>query len=206
MPQPGAENPPHDGADLVRVARIGRPHGIRGDVTVQLFTDEPEERFVPGAVLEARRPKGAAGGIDGTLTVARARWNKDVLLLGFTGATDRNRAEELRGTELFAAPDAAGGDDAWYEEDLVGLAVLVEGRRVGTVTGLVTGEVQDLLEVGLEGGAEALVPFVEEIVPEVDTEAGTVTLTPPPGLLALNDDTGETGGNAETGETAGDPA
>jgi 16S rRNA processing protein RimM len=194
MPQPGAENPLHDGGELVRVARIGRPHGIRGDVTVQLFTDEPDERFVPGAVLEARRAQGSTGGIDGTLTVTRARWNKDILLVSFEESADRNRAEELRGTELFAAPDADGDGDAWYEEDLVGLAVLVEGRRVGTVTGLVTGEVQDLLEVELEGGAEALVPFVDEIVPEVDTEAKTVTLTPPPGLLTLNDEPGDEAG------------
>ena len=168
----------------VRVARIGKPHGIRGDVTVQLFTDEPEERFVPGAVLEGRRGRG---GRDGELTVARARWNKDILLLGFEEVSDRNGAEELRGTELYAEPDAPGEDEGWYEEDLVGLAVLVDGERIGAVTGLVTGEVQDLLEVGLDSGTEALVPFVEEIVPELDLEAGTVTLDPPPGLLGLNE-------------------
>lgn len=170
--------------DSVRVARIGKPHGIRGDVTVQLYTDEPESRFVPGAVLEGRR---ASGGRDGDLTVVRARWNKDILLVSFEEVADRNSAEDLRGTELYAAPDAPGEDEGWYEDDLLGLAVVVDGARVGTVTGLVTGEVQDLLQVGLESGAEALVPFVEEIVPEVDLEAGTVTLDPPPGLLTLNE-------------------
>ncbi|MDI3330536.1 MAG: ribosome maturation factor RimM [Micrococcus sp.] len=170
--------------DSVRVARIGKPHGIRGDVTVQLFTDDPESRFVPGTVLEGRR---ASGGRDGDLTVVRARWNKDILLLAFEEVTDRNGAEELRGTELYAAPDEPGEDEGWYEDDLLGLAVVVDGARVGTVTGLVTGEVQDLLQVELESGAEALVPFVEEIVPEVDVEAGTVTLDPPPGLLTLNE-------------------
>lgn len=170
--------------DSVRVARIGKPHGIRGDVTVQLFTDEPEARFVPGAVVEGRR---ASGGRDGNLTVTRVRWNKDIMLLGIEGITDRNGAEELRGTELYAAPDEPGEDEGWYEEDLVGLAVVVDGARVGTVTGLVTGEVQDLLQVELASGPQALVPFVDEIVPEVDLEAGTVTLDPPPGLLTLNE-------------------
>ena len=170
--------------DSVRVARIGKPHGIRGDVTVQLYTDDPEARFVPGAVLEGRR---GAGGRDGDLTVTRARWNKDILLLGFVEVTDRNGAEELRGTELYAAPDEAGEDEGWYEEDLLGLVVVADGVRVGTVTGLVTGEVQDLLEVELDSGSAALVPFVEEIVPEVDREQRTVTIDPPPGLLTLNE-------------------
>lgn len=170
--------------DSVRVARIGKPHGIRGEVTVQLYTDDPETRFVPGAVLGGRR---AAGGRDGDLTVVRARWNKDILLLSFEEVADRNGAEELRGTELFAAPDEPGEDEGWYEEDLIGLAVLVDGARIGSVTGLVTGEVQDLLQIELELGAEALVPFVDQIVPEVDLDAGTVTLDPPPGLLTLNE-------------------
>lgn len=173
--------------DLVRVARIGKPHGIRGEVTVQLFTDAPEERFVPGAQLHARASGGST--VPDLLTVARARWNKEILVVAFEQCPDRNAAEALRGTELFAAPDAAGEDDAWYEEDLLELTVQVDGRRVGQVTALITGEVQDLLEVELDdqfGGHRALIPFVDEIVPEVDLEGRTVLLTPPPGLLELN--------------------
>ena len=96
-------------------------------------------------------------------------------------------AKDLAATELFAAPDEPGDDEGWYEEDLVGLSVVVDGARVGAVTGLVTGEVQDLLQVTLDSGSEALVPFVEEIVPEVDLDAGIVILDPPPGLLTLNE-------------------
>lgn len=196
MPQSGAENPPRDEREHVRVARIGKPHGIHGEVTVQVFTDEPGERFSPGAVLQGRRG-GQGVGRDGTLTVVRARWNKDILLLALEDVADRNQAEALRGTELFAEPEEAGEDDAWYEEDLVGLAVMVDGTKVGSVTGLITGEVQDLLEVTLDGGSSALVPFVEEIVPEVDPESGTITLTPPPGLLTLNDPAGDGSSAAE---------
>lgn len=191
MPQPGDQSPSVDGVEQVRVARIGKPHGIRGEVTVQVYTDGPQQRFVPGAVLSARPGDGGgAAGRGGQLRVVRARWNKDILLLSFDGVLTRNQAEELRGTELFAAPEAAEDDDAWYEEDLVGLAVLVDGRQVGTVTGLQTGDFQDLLQIEVQGGAEALVPFVDEIVPEVDPESGTITLTPPPGLLTLNDEAG----------------
>lgn len=194
------QNTPDDA--LVRVARIGKPHGIKGDVTVQLFTDAPEDRFAPGAVLQARPAAGATP--PAGLTVARARWNKEILLVGFQESPDRNTAETLRGTELFAAPDEEQDDDAWYEEDLVDLAVTVDGRRIGRVIALITGEVQDLLEIELDaehGGHEALVPFVEEIVPEVDAEQGTIVLTPPPGLLRLN-----VAEDEQTQSAAGEPS
>ena len=169
---------------LVRLARIGKPHGIRGEVTVQLFTDDPEARFARGAVLTAEGPAGTLS----ELRVATARWNKQILVVGFEQVPDRNAAEALRGTQLFAAPEERDEDDAWYEDDLLGLAVEVDGRRVGTVTGLITGPAQDLLEIAVEGAdMPVLVPFVEEIVPEVDEERGVLVLTPPPGLLELNE-------------------
>ncbi|WP_102157541.1 ribosome maturation factor RimM [Zhihengliuella halotolerans] len=166
----------------LQVARIGKPHGIRGEVTVQVMTDVPEERFVPGVVLEVE-PESA-----GTLTVSRARWNKEILLLAFAEVGDRNAAEALRGAKLFVETDEEESvdDDAWYAHDLVGLAALVDGERIGTVSGLRQGDVQDLLEIELTSGGDALVPFVEEIVPEVDLEAGHVLMTPPAGLLELN--------------------
>ena len=174
---------PADSADLVRVARIGKPHGIRGEVTVQVFTDDPEARFAPGESLELR---AAPAGAPAALTVARSRWNKTVLVVAVESVPDRNAAEALRGAQLFAAPSAPADDDTWYEDDLLGLAVHVDGTRVGEVAGLTTGAVQDLLVVRLDGGGrDALVPFVEEIVPEVDQEAGVVVLTPPPGLLEI---------------------
>ncbi|GHD11873.1 ribosome maturation factor RimM [Zhihengliuella salsuginis] len=166
----------------LQVARIGKPHGIRGEVTVQVMTDAPEERFVPGQVLDVE-PESA-----GPLTVARARWNKEILLLGFEEVKDRNGAEALRGSQLFVETDEEEpvDDDAWYAHELVGLAAVVEGQAIGTVSGLRRGDAQDLLEIELTGGGDVLVPFVEEIVPEVDLEAEQVILTPPAGLLELN--------------------
>lgn len=171
----------------VRVARIGKPHGIRGEVTVQMFTDDPEARFAADSRLEVRQgPPGAPA----ALTVTRARWNKAILVVGFAEVPDRNAAEALRGAQLYAAPLEEVEDDAWYEDDLLDLEVHVDGARVGVVTGLLTGTVQDLLQVRLDAtGDDALVPFVEEIVPEVDQEAGVVVLTPPPGLLELASET-----------------
>ncbi|MHA7180852.1 ribosome maturation factor RimM [Arthrobacter sp. MDB2-24] len=166
----------------VLVARIGKPHGIRGEVTVQLFTDAPEDRFEPG---ETFRVEDAAVS---ELTVAKARWNKDILIVGFEQVADRNQAETLRGARLFIDSDGTddGDDDSWYEHELVGLDARVEGESVGKVTGLRTMAVQDLLVVELADGHEALVPFVGEIVPEVDPEGGFVTIVPPAGLFDLN--------------------
>lgn len=168
----------------VHVGRIGKPHGIRGEVTVEVLTDAPQERFVAEAVFST---EPAARG---PLTVATARWNKDILLLGFEEVLDRNQAEALRGTRLIFETEAAqeqNDDDAWYEHELVGLAVRIGSETVGKVSALNPRPAQDLLVVTTDSGAEVLVPFVTEIVPEVDIEAGFVRLTPPGGLFEVND-------------------
>ena len=167
-----------------RVARIGKPHGLRGEVTVQVFTDVPDERFVPGATFEAE------GGPQDTLRVHAARRHGQGWLLAFEDAPDRTAAETLRGTVLYVDPEVTDevddDDDGWYEDDLVGLAVLdPAGERLGTVSGLQVRPAQDLLEVTLPSGGVALVPFVAALVPEVDVEAGRLVLDAPEGLLDL---------------------
>lgn len=166
----------------VQVARIGKPHGIRGEVTVQLFTDAPGDRFEPGTAFRVE-PASL-----GPLTISSARWNKDILVLGFDEVQDRNRAETLRGAQLFIDSDDTedDDDDAWYEHELVDLQVRVGNDVVGRVSGLRTLEVQDLLIVETTSGEEMLVPFVSEIVPEVNIADGYVLLTPPDGLFELN--------------------
>jgi 16S rRNA processing protein RimM len=169
------------------VARIGKPHGLRGEVTVQLHTDDPTARFAAGSVLATEAAPGS--GVPRHLTVRSARSHRGIWLIGFEEIPDRTGAESLRGTRLMV--DATLGlpeddDEGFYESELVGLvAVTAEGATVGTVSGLQTGAAQDLLVVELAGGGEALVPFVEAIVPEVDLPGGRVVLDPPPGLLEL---------------------
>lgn len=166
------------------VARVGKPHGLRGEVTVQVHTDDPEGRFVPGALFTTE-PAGA-----GPLELASVRVHKGIYLLGFVGHGDRNAAEALRGTRLLVSDaDEPEDDDAWREEELVGLtAVLTDGSVVGEVVALHVREVQDLLEVRTKEGRAVLVPFVDELVPEVDEEARRVVLDPPPGLLELGEE------------------
>jgi 16S rRNA processing protein RimM len=180
----------------LQVARIGKPHGIRGEVTVQVLTDAPEDRFVPGTEFLVE-PASV-----GTLTVDSARWNKDILLLGFEGVETRNQAEALRGARLFIEAEELEEDDdeGWYEHELVGLDVRVGDTVVGKVTGLRTLPVQDLIEVEGTDGKEILIPFVEEIVPEVNVGGKYLVVTPPPGLFDINVD--DAGDEAEAGDNA----
>lgn len=168
----------------LQVARIGKPHGIRGEVTVQVLTDAPSDRFVPGTEFVVE-PASA-----GPLTVESARWNKDILLLAFEGIETRNQAETLRGAKLFIETEELDEDDdeGWYEHELVGLEARVGSQVVGKIAALHTMPVQDLLVVEAPDGKEILIPFVEQIVPEVNVAEGFVLLTPPDGLFDINTD------------------
>lgn len=168
------------------VGRVGRAHGIKGELTVEVRTDDPEGRFGPGAVL-LTDPPGR-----GPLTVATARWHSARLLLRFEGVEDRTAAEGMRGTMLLAeatAEEVLDDPEEFYDHQLVGLTVVTaDGERIGTVHEMIHLPVQDLIAIRRPDGAEVLVPFVAEIVPTVDVAGGRVVIQPPPGLLDLGED------------------
>jgi 16S rRNA processing protein RimM len=172
------------------VARIGRAHGLRGEVSVEVRTDAPEARFVDGAVLHVedgprRRALLATGGPT-TLTLTRVRDNNGTLLLSFAEVGDRSAAENLRDVVLEAeVGEESDEPDAWYDHELVGLAVEDPGGvRLGEVIAVQHPGAQDLLVVRSASGAgDRLVPFVSAIVPEVDVKGGRIVMTAPPGLL-----------------------
>ncbi|MEV0582423.1 ribosome maturation factor RimM [Nonomuraea sp. NPDC050310] len=159
------------------VGRIGRPHGVRGEMTVEVRTDDPEERFRPGTVFATDA---------GTVVVEAARWHKGVLLLSVEGVRSREAAEELRDTMLLIdSEDVAptGDPDEFHDHQLIGLAVVtVSGEPVGEVTDVLH-HGQDLLVVRRGGGEDAYIPFVKALVPEVDVEGGRLVVDPPEGLL-----------------------
>lgn len=169
------------------VGRIGKPHGIRGEVTVDVRTDEPDRRFADGAVLAAEPPRGASG-VPARFTVTRTRWHQGVLLARFDEITDRNAAEAARGTLLrvqVAADERPEDPEEFYDHQLVGLAVVdTDGTALGTLTKVVHGAAQDLLTVRTPDGRDALVPFVAALVPEVDLAGGRVVVADRPGLVA----------------------
>jgi 16S rRNA processing protein RimM len=169
------------------VGRIGKPHGIKGEVTVDVRTDEPERRFAAGATLRAQAPRGSASTLT-AVTVERARWHQSTLLVTFEELADRNAAEAARGIVLHAtvpADEVPEDPDEFYDHQLIGLAAYdVDGTRLGEVTGLVHGGAQDLLAVKAVDGRDTLVPFVKALVPEVDVAGGRVVVADRPGLVA----------------------
>lgn len=174
----------------VVVARLGKPHGLRGEVTVDVRTDEPERRFGVGTVLRAEAPRGGQF-THRRLTVARARWHQQVLLLAFEELPDRTAAETARGVILHAqvpADERPEDPEEFYDHQLIGLAVHdLDGTELGVVTGLTHGA-QDLLQIRALDGRATLVPFVSALVPEVDLDAGRVVVADRPGLVAPLED------------------
>jgi 16S rRNA processing protein RimM len=165
----------------VVVGRIGKAHGIRGAVTVEVRTDEPEVRFADGAVL-VTEPSAV-----GPLVVSGTTWHAGKLLVRFDGIEDRSAAEALRGTLLSAEVEADArpeDPEEFYDRQLVGLAVITtEGHAVGTLREVAHLPSQDLLVIDVPDGGEALVPFVSAIVTDVDLEGRCITIDPPSGLL-----------------------
>ena len=165
------------------VGRIARPHGVHGELAVEVRTDDPELRLAVGAVL-ATEPAAA-----GPLTVAGSRWHSGRLLVTFAGVDDRSAAERLRATllvvdsaDLQDLPDP----DEFRDYQLIGLSVIASGgEQVGTVADVLHSG-QDLLVVagsGSRAGVEIMIPFVSAIVSDVDLAAGVLHVDPPRGLL-----------------------
>lgn len=185
----------------LRVGRLVKAHGLKGALKLELYTDDPDGRFVPGAVFTLQVP--AASPWHGkTVTVREFRWMNSHPVVFFDDVDDRDGAESLVRAILWIDQDenAPAEDDAWFDHQLVGLDVVRGGDRVGRVIRVDHLPAQDLLAVRPTGSDdEILVPFVAAIVPEVDVERGRIVVTPPPGLFeALADDEADALGDGET--------
>ena len=160
------------------MGRIGKPHGVRGDVTLVAFTDHPE-RFVPGAVF------GTMDEPTQRLEIDSIRAHKEGFIARFHGVEDRNGAESLRGITLTIPAEERREleEDEYWPDDLRGMAVLDPlGNRIGTVQSVVLGA-QDRIVVALSDGGEVEVPFVPDIVAEVHPSGGFLVVDAPEGLL-----------------------
>lgn len=168
------------------VATVGRAHGLRGEVALDVRTEAPQERLAVGSVLATDPPDA------GPLTVVRTREQAGRWYATFAEASDRTAAESLRGVALVVEVDASGEEDAWYPHELVGLrAERPDGTLIGEVEALEPLPAQDALVVREVGGQRTLVPFVRAIVPVVDVPGGRVVVDPPAGLLAADADAAE---------------
>ncbi|MCU1408052.1 MAG: ribosome maturation factor RimM [Microbacteriaceae bacterium] len=168
----------------LRVGRLTKAHGLKGAIKLELFTDDPGRRFVPGAVFTLQVPTSSPWH-GKTLELVELRWYNQQPVGFFKGVADRSAAETLAKAILWIDQDAAeqsDEEDAWFDHQLVGLTVMRDGVDVGTISRLEHLPAQDLLIVKTPNG-DVMVPFVKAIVPSVDVKAGIVTVTPPTGLF-----------------------
>ena len=185
----------------LQIGRVIKPHGVRGELVVDVTTDQPELRFAQGTVLRGRQ-----AGRDVELTIRSTRPHQGRLLLTTEEITDRTVAESLRGLRFFADPIFDEEEEGYYDYELEGLRVLNVGavdeetaharayegaepepEDIGEVTGVTHGPAGTLLEVALDAkpGKIVLIPFRTAIVPIVDLDNEALVITPPEGLLDL---------------------
>lgn len=163
----------------ITIGRVGRAHGVKGEVQIDVRTDAPDLRFASGISMQASGR--------GTLTVAKVRWHSSKLLVAFEGVSDRTAAEALNGAWLTITQDEAGdaGEDAYWDHELIGLTAKDPlGGVIGEVRDVHHHTAQPLLVISHDG-REVLVPFVAAIVTEVDLAQASITLELPDGLLEL---------------------
>ncbi|KAM9865335.1 Ribosome maturation factor RimM [Leucobacter aridicollis] len=196
---------PASGAGSLRVGRLTKPHGLKGGVKLEMFTDNPDLRFVPGAKFHLQVPEDSPW-FGQTIELRELRWFNSMPVGFFAELPDRTAVESIVRAILWIDEDAvaAGSEEnAWYAHELVGLDVVQPREdggteKLGTVAEVQHFPAQDLLAVQTPNGV-VLVPFVEAIVPSVDLEAGIVTMTPPAGLFgdgAIEDGTQNPGAGA----------
>ncbi len=167
------------------VGRVAKSHGVRGELVVEVRTDEPELRFAPGSVLRGRAPRSTA---TQQYTVESAREHSGRLLVRLDGIADRGAADALRGTVFLvdtAELPPSQDPDEYYDHELEGLTVkLGDGTVVGEVSEVLHSAAGELLSVrAADNGREILIPFVTAIVPTVSIAEGLIVIDPPEGLL-----------------------
>lgn len=176
---------PEQDSGTLAVGRVVKPHGVRGELVVDVLTDSPELRFAPGSVLDLQWRTGSPGAR--RITIAAARPHAGRLLVRAEGIEGRDAAEQVRGAVLTVSSEVlepTEDPDEFHDVDLEGLNVLTTtGAQVGVVREVVHTPAGELLAVRTDEQREVLVPFVTEIVPEVDVAGGRLVVDPPEGLL-----------------------
>ncbi len=172
------------GDDLVRLARIVAPRGLRGEVRIVPYTGDPKEMEGYGSVL--------IGEVGGGYSAYEVEWVRRTgphrFALKLRGVDDRHQAEALRGCEVAVERRRlpATSEDEYYWHDLLGMRVVtVQGEDVGRVESILETGANDVYVVRQEG-REVLIPAIAQVVVSVDVEAGIMVVDPLPGLLDVN--------------------
>jgi 16S rRNA processing protein RimM len=163
-------------AERICVAQIGAAHGVRGEVRLRSFTEDPAAVTSYGA-LESE---------DGTrhFEIEALRPAKDHFVARFAGISDRNAASRLTNLKLYIPRDRlppTGDGNTFYQSDLIGLAaVMKDGTAVGTVKAIHNFGAGDIIEIEpADGGASLMLPFTPDAVPTVDIDGGRIVVAPP---------------------------
>lgn len=164
--------------DLVLVAKFGAPHGVRGEVRVKSYTQDPTA-ILDYSPLQSR---------DGRLyTVTSVRPAGEVLVARIAELTDRTAAEAVTNMQLFVPRERippADDEDEFLHADLIGLKVeTLTGEPVGTVTAVYDFGAGDVIDVARKGQRAVMIPFTKAVVPTVDIAGGRIVIDPPAGLL-----------------------
>lgn len=168
----------------LRVGRLTKPHGLKGAIKLELFTDNPNERFRPGAVFSLQVPSESPW-FGKSITIRELKWFNDQPVGFFEEIPDRTAAESIVKAILWidqAQAETLVEPDAWYGHQLVGLEVRRDGVPVGTLSEVQHLPAQDMLIVRT-ATRDVMVPFVTALVPEVNIDEGFITVTPPLGLF-----------------------
>lgn len=162
------------------VGRIGRAHGVQGEATIEVRTDDPDIRFAVGQTVTLEDGR--------SLKISGNRWHNQILLLSFSGIKDRNQVEELRDQLLYAEVDTNSTEPGEYHfQQLIGSQVLLpDGGNLGLVSEVVQLPGQDLLSVASQKG-EVLIPMVKQIIISIDVDKKLIKINPPEGLLDVED-------------------
>lgn len=173
-------------AERVCVARIGAAHGVRGEVKLWPFTEDP-------LALADYNPLESKDGAR-TFTIEIVRAAKDHLIARIGGVADREAAQALANIELYVSRDALpplDDDGTFYHHDLIGLAAQTEsGEPLGAVLAIHNFGAGDIIEIGARGGESLMLPFTDAVVPEIDLAARRVVIVPP-GEIEARQETGE---------------
>ncbi|MGM7665947.1 ribosome maturation factor RimM [Microbacterium sp. A93] len=183
----------NQGKNQLRVGRLVKAHGLKGALKLELYTDNPERRFVVGAEFTLQVPE-ASPWHRKTVIVREYRVMNGSPVVFFEGIDDREGADGLVRAILWIDQDLDEVEEnAWYDHQLVGLDVVRDEKVVGKVVRVEHMSAQDLLIIrpstGTGNDADIMVPFVEAIVPFVDVAGGRVIVTPPAGLFEELPDT-----------------
>ena len=183
--RPGGLPAPKPQRAELRVGRLTKAHGLKGALKLELYTDEPDLRFRPGAQVSVQVPTDSPW-FGQQLTVRELRYYNAAPVVFFEGVDDRTVAESLARGILWVEHDPEARpseDDAWFDHQLVGLDVVRDDSVIGQIQRLDHLPAQDLLVVATNGGDAVLLPFVKQLVPEVNIDGGFVRVTPPGGLF-----------------------